>query len=127
MANDPAIPFGDTLMWPSGPVGAVLTKNIGCSSTHDHSRSPMFSCTFIGSAGGSRHGQHVEYLVELVLGDGTGLDVAALDNHLADGLAFGQRLLRDLGGLVVADIVVQRRHDRRRGLGVLAAALDVCF
>ena len=27
----PARPFGDTFTWPSEPLGAVATKNIGCS------------------------------------------------------------------------------------------------
>ena len=70
------------------------------------------------------HRQHVEHLVQLLLGERAG-DVAAFDDDLADRLALGQRLLGDLGGLVVADVVVQRRDDRRRRLGVFAAALDV--
>ena len=41
-------------------------------------------------------------------------DVAALDHDLADGLALGERLLRDLGGLLVAEVAVQRGDDRRR-------------
>ena len=43
-----------------------------------------------------RHGEDVERLVELLLGDPALGDVPALDDDLADRLALGERLFRDL-------------------------------
>ena len=41
------------------------------------------------------------------------LDEPHLDHDLADRLLLGQRLLGDLGGVLVADVAVQRRDHRR--------------
>src|SRR5207253_3068931 len=63
---------------------------------------------------GPRHRQDVERRVELLLREVAPLDVPALDHDLADRLALLQRLLRDLRRVLVADVLVQRRDDRRR-------------
>src|SRR5690625_4663436 len=74
---------------------------------------------------GVGHLQDVEGLVELGLGEFAVLDVTAFEDHLADGLLLLQRLLGDLGGLLVADVTVERGHDRGGGLRVGAALLLV--
>src|SRR5688572_23241998 len=71
-----------------------------------------------------RHRQHVEAAVQLLLGQLV-TDQAAVDDRLPDGLALLEGLLGNLGGLLVADRRVQRRHDGRRGLGQLAQVLLV--
>src|SRR3954452_7631348 len=81
--------------------------------------------TTSGISGGAGHRQDVEGRVELLLRQVAAFDVAALDDHLPDRLALLQRLLRHLGGVLVADVLVQRRDDRRRRLGQLAAAFLV--
>ena len=51
--------------------------------------------------------------------------MAAGADDIANGALFQQRLLGDGGGLLVTDVAVERSHDRRGRLGVLAAALGV--
>ena len=65
-------------------------------------------------------GQHVEGAVELVGGH-----QPALEHDLADRAPGLHALLDDLGRLLVADVGVERRADRRARLGVGPAALDV--
>src|SRR3954447_6169146 len=62
---------------------------------------------------GVSHRQDVEGFVELLLGELALLDVAALHDHLPDRLPLGEGLLGDLGSLLVPDVLVQRRDDRR--------------
>ena len=76
-------------------------------------------------ARGARHGQDVERRVELLLGDPSVVDEPHLQDDLADRLAFGQRLLGDGGRVLVAQVAVQRRDDRRRRLRILAAPLHI--
>ena len=71
---------------------------------------------------GVGHALHVEGLVELLLGELAALDVAQREHGLADRGAVGERLLGDLRGVLVADVLVERGDDRRRGLGVLRAS-----
>ena len=63
--------------------------------------------------------------VQLLLGESPGGDVPALDDDLANRLALRERLLGDARRLLVAEVLVERGHDRRRALGVLAQPLDV--
>src|SRR5437764_2779782 len=65
------------------------------------------------------HFQHIECLVQLSTGHRARLDVPALDDDLADGAPLGERLLGHRGRLVVPEVAVERRDDRRRTLGVL--------
>jgi hypothetical protein len=51
--------------------------------------------------------------------------VATFHDDLADRLALGERLLRDAGRLLVAEVGVERRDDRRRSLRVLAQPVGV--
>ena len=64
------------------------------------------------------HRQDVEGGVELLAGELAGLDETALEHDRLDRLALLERLLGDRGRLLVADVLVQRGDDRRRGLGV---------
>ncbi|BCJ50097.1 hypothetical protein Asp14428_15720 [Actinoplanes sp. NBRC 14428] len=41
------MPLGETLTCPPGPVGAVATKNIGCSSMKARNRPSIRSCSFM--------------------------------------------------------------------------------
>ena len=59
-----------------------------------------------------RHGAYVESLVQLLLGEVAALDVPHLEHLLADRPALLERRLRDLGRLLVADVLVQWRHHR---------------
>src|SRR5947209_9760803 len=61
-----------------------------------------------------RHPQHVQRLVQLLLGQPLAVDEAEIDDGLSDRDAVGQRLLRRLRGVLVADVGVQRSDDRRR-------------
>jgi hypothetical protein len=60
-----------------------------------------------------RHRQHVERLVELSLGEPLSVDETEVDDRLPDRDAVGERLLRDFRGVLVADVLVERRDDRR--------------
>ena len=71
------------------------------------------------------HRQHVEGLVELILGQRPVSDVARFQHHVPDGLALLQRLLGHRGGVLVADVAVQRGDDRGGRLGQRAAVLDI--
>src|SRR5687768_17013937 len=70
------------------------------------------------------HPQDVQSRVQLLLGQ-LRRHVAALQHDLADGLSLLQRLLGDRRRLLVAQVAVQRRDDRRRRLGVLAHLRDL--
>src|SRR5215472_19008696 len=59
-------------------------------------------------------------LLELLL-----RDVAERDGRLLEGGAFAMRLLRDRGGLVVADVRIERRDEHQRALKQLTDALAV--
>ena len=69
-----------------------------------------------------RHRQHVQRGVELLQRQRAGVHVPALQHDLADGLALLQRLLGDRCRLLVTEVAVEWRDDRRRRLGVLAGA-----
>src|SRR5204862_7337804 len=105
------------------PASAGVTRwgaGAGCIATAPSRPAPTASApSRVG------HAQHVERGIELLLGEGAVLDVPLLDLDLPARLALGQRLLGDLGGSLVAEVSVQRRDDRRRRLGQLAAPLDV--
>ena len=73
----------------------------------------------------ARHGHDVQGGVQLLFGQFAALQEAHGHHGLADGQALGHGLLGDLGGVLVADELVQRRDDGRRGLGEEAGALDV--
>ncbi len=62
-------------------------------------------------ASGACHPHDVERLVQLGLGEAPCPDVTALHDDLADRLALRERLLRDAGGLLVAEVPVERRDD----------------
>ena len=62
---------------------------------------------------GAGHPENVQGCVQLFLGQGAVGDVASFDDHFLDRAAGGQRLLGDLGGLVIAQEAVEWRHDRR--------------
>src|SRR4029450_2102084 len=66
-----------------------------------------------GSDRPSGHSKNVERRIQLFLGEGAVGDVAVLDDHLTDGLTLLESLLRDRGGILVAEVAVQRRDDRR--------------
>ena len=88
------------------------------TATRPH-RDGQSSTRALAAAG---HPADVERLVELRLGEHAALDVALGEHRLADRRAPGERELRDLRRVVVAEVLVQRRDDRGRGLGVLEAA-----
>ena len=96
--------------------------------THSDPHAPVRGCGSLSSAGGrrlpgrARHGQHVQRLVELGLGEVAGRDVAPRHDHVADGAALGDGLLGHGGGGLVAEVAVQRRDDGRRPLGQVAGS-----
>src|SRR6478736_5680325 len=100
--------------WPSNSAGCSRARPTWCG------------CCGPGVALGSRrlpepllldlrHREDVETAVELRLGQLLG-NQPAVDHRLADRLALFERLLRDGGGLLVADRGIQWRHDRGRRL-----------
>src|SRR3954468_5113467 len=85
----------------------------------------LMKCPYPSTRGWSRHGQDIQNLVELGFGDLALSDIPTFEHNLLDRLAFFQCLLGDLRGLVVPDVVVERRDDGGRGLCIVAAALFV--
>jgi hypothetical protein len=67
----------------------------------------------LGSARPTGHGENVECRIQLLFGQTAVGDVAVLDNDLTDGLALLECLLGHGGSVLITDVAVQRRHDRR--------------
>ena len=61
----------------------------------------------------SGHSQNVESRVKLLLAESAVGNVAVLDDHLTNGLTLLEGLLGYRGGVLIADVAVQRRDDGR--------------
>src|SRR5450759_379413 len=75
--------------------------------------------------GVASHREHIQGLVELRLGQVACLDVTTGDDNVADRPSFEQGLFDDRGCAFVAQVAVERGHDRRRALSQVQAPLFV--